>query len=155
MRSILILLLLLLPLQTFSADKIVKFKTQEQEQRYKKLIQQLRCLVCQNQNIADSNAELAVDLRNIVQEKIRKGESDVQITGYLVQRYGDFVLYKPRIKPSTWLLWFGPFVLLALAIFLLLRKIQRNNQTVSADISEEEQARIEAMLKDKKEDKDQ
>jgi cytochrome c-type biogenesis protein CcmH len=76
------------------------------------LSEELRCLVCQNQTIADSHAELAVDLRNQVREKLQQGMSDQQVIDYMVERYGDFVLYRPPVKGSTWLLWFGPILLL-------------------------------------------
>ncbi len=79
----------------------------------------LRCLVCQNQTIADSHADLAIDLKNQVREKLQQGMTDQQVTAYMVERYGDFVLYKPPVKRITWLLWFGPFVLMIGGIGLL------------------------------------
>ncbi len=88
----------------------------EQEARYRTLTSQLRCLVCQNQNIADSDAPLAADLRNQVKRQILAGESNSQITDYLTQRYGDFVLYKPPFKAITLLLWLGPVLLVLLAL---------------------------------------
>jgi cytochrome c-type biogenesis protein CcmH len=88
----------------------------EQEARYQALLGQLRCLVCQNQSIAESNAPLAEDLRRQVREMIRRGESDEAIKRYLTDRYGEFVLYRPRVEPRTWLLWGGPFLLLATAL---------------------------------------
>ena len=93
--------------------------------RLKKLEEELRCLVCQNQTLADSSAPLAEDLRREVRELAAQGKNDEQIKEFLVQRYGDFVLYKPPVKETTWLLWFGPFVLLAAGFgtwFLVLRK---------------------------------
>ena len=81
------------------------------EKRVTRLSEELRCLVCQNQTIADSNAELAVDLRNQVREQMRQGRSDDAIRHYMVERYGDFILYRPPVKASTALLWFGPLVL--------------------------------------------
>jgi cytochrome c-type biogenesis protein CcmH len=81
--------------------------------------QELRCLVCQNQTIADSHADLAVDLRNQVREKLQQGMADKDIYDYMVQRYGDFVLYRPPVKNSTWLLWFGPFLLMLGGLVLL------------------------------------
>ncbi len=129
-----------------AAEKMVQFDTPGQEQRYYRLIDQLRCLVCQNQNIADSNADLARDLRRIVQNKIRRGESDRQILDYLVARYGDFVLYNPRLKPATWLLWFGPFVLLIIAVLILLRIIRHRQDTV-VSLSNDDERRIEELLK--------
>ena len=84
----------------------------ELEERVMLLAGELRCLVCQNQTIADSHADLAIDLKNQVREKLAAGMSNEAVVDYMVQRYGDFVLYRPRLKPMTWLLWFGPFLLL-------------------------------------------
>lgn len=96
------------------------------EVRLKALSEELRCLVCQNQTLADSNADLAVDLRNQVKSLIDQGKSDTQIKTYLVERYGDFVLYKPPMQANTWLLWLGPFVLLLLGA-LIWRRVQRTS----------------------------
>jgi cytochrome c-type biogenesis protein CcmH len=93
--------------------------------RLKHLEEELRCLVCQNQTLADSNAPLAEDLRREVRELAQQGKSDAEIKQYLVARYGDFVLYKPPVKPTTWLLWFGPFAFLvggALVWLVVLRR---------------------------------
>ena len=95
------------------------------EARLKNLDEELRCLVCQNQTLADSSAPLAEDLRREVRELALQGKSDAEIKQYLVARYGDFVLYKPPVKPTTWLLWFGPFAFLlggALIWFVVLRR---------------------------------
>jgi cytochrome c-type biogenesis protein CcmH len=92
-----------------------------EDARYRDLIQELRCLVCQNQNIADSDAPLASDLRQQVKKQIAEGRSDAEIKRYLTDRYGDFVLYKPPLKGSTLLLWIGPFVLLLFALAVALR----------------------------------
>ena len=96
------------------------------------LAEQLRCLVCQNQSIAESNAELAVDLRREINEQIRAGRSDQQIADFMVARYGDFVLYRPPLKSHTWLLWFGP-ALLAIAALLAFRRALRNRRQRSAE----------------------
>jgi cytochrome c-type biogenesis protein CcmH len=93
--------------------------------RLKSLFEELRCLVCQNQTLADSTAPLAEDLRREVRELAQQGKSDAEIKQYLVARYGDFVLYKPPVKPTTWLLWFGPFAFLlggGLVWFVVLRR---------------------------------
>lgn len=96
------------------------------EKRVMALSEELRCLVCQNQTLADSNAELAIDLRNQVREKLAAGMSDRDVTQFMVERYGDFVLYRPPVNGATWLLWFGPFVLLLGGIgFLLMKLIRR------------------------------
>lgn len=91
------------------------------EQRWYSLNQELRCLVCQNQSIADSDAELAQDLRAQVRQMIEAGKSDTQIRHYMTERYGDFVLYRPPFKPQTWLLWTGPFLMLAVGLLLAWR----------------------------------
>ncbi len=95
------------------------------EQRVMTLAAELRCLVCQNQTIADSNAPLADDLRNQVREKMRQGASDSQIIDFMVERYGDFVLYRPPVKATTLLLWFGPLLLVAAGLLVLLRRLRR------------------------------
>ena len=95
------------------------------ETRIRQLEEKLRCLVCQNQSLADSNAELAGDLRREVREQVKAGRSDEQIIAFLVQRYGDFVRYEPPFKASTALLWLGPFLLLALAAGFLIAALRR------------------------------
>ena len=95
------------------------------EKRVAALSEQLRCLVCQNQALADSHAGLALDLKNQVREKLAAGQSEQQVVDFMVARYGDFVLYSPPLKASTWLLWFGPFVLLAVAVAALLARLAR------------------------------
>ena len=97
----------------------------ENEPRIRQLEEKLRCLVCQNQTLADSNAELAQDLRQKVREQVAAGRSDDEILDYLVQRYGDFVLYEPPFKATTALLWIGPFALLAVAAALLIAILRR------------------------------
>ena len=101
----------------------------EQLKRYQGLIAELRCLVCQNQNIADSNAPLALDLRAQVSDMILTGKSDTEIKSYLVARYGDFVLYRPPVKPQTWLLWGGPFVLLLFGLLIAWRVLRKRGNT--------------------------
>ncbi|MFZ5528491.1 MAG: cytochrome c-type biogenesis protein [Pseudomonadota bacterium] len=93
------------------------------DERVTHLTEQLRCLVCQNQTIADSHADLALDLKRQVHEKLVQGWSDEQVIDYMVQRYGDFVLYRPPVKWQTWALWFGPFVLLLLGLAVLWRRL--------------------------------
>jgi cytochrome c-type biogenesis protein CcmH len=95
------------------------------EKRVLDLSAELRCLVCQNQTIADSHAELAIDLKNQVREKLSEGMSDKDVIAFMVQRYGDFVLYRPPVKSTTWLLWFGPFLLLFGGLVVLGLKLAR------------------------------
>ncbi len=101
------------------------------EQRMKNLSSKLRCLVCQNQTLADSNADLAVDLRQEIREKMQKGMTDAEIRTYLVDRYGDFVLYQPPFKPITFLLWVGPFLLLGLGFGILYLNLRRRQKLLA------------------------
>lgn len=97
----------------------------EQEQRADRLAHGLRCLVCQNQTLAESNAPLAEDMRNLIRGQLAEGRTDAQIMRFFEDRYGDFVRYDPPFKPITWLLWLGPFALLALGFAVLLRTVKR------------------------------
>ena len=122
------------------------------EKRVMALAAELRCLVCQNQTIADSNADLAIDLKNQVREKLKQGESEEKILEYMVTRYGDFVLYKPPVKATTLALWIGPFVLLFAALAGLFYYILgRRRATPAQALSEAEQERVRAMLEATKE----
>lgn len=117
------------------------------EARLKTLAVELRCLVCQNQTLADSNAPLAEDLRREVREMIVKNMSDQEIIDFLVSRYGDFVLYRPPLKSTTTVLWVGPFVLLAVGAIALVVALKRRGQKVAdAAITEEEHRRVEQLL---------
>jgi cytochrome c-type biogenesis protein CcmH len=124
-----------------SADPIM-------EKRVAKLTEELRCLVCQNQTIADSHADLAVDLKNQVREKLKAGMSEEDIKDYMVQRYGDFVLYRPPVRSSTWLLWFGPFLLLVLGMVILFVKLGKRARKVAdaVQLSEADHERAQALL---------
>ena len=95
------------------------------EARVQAITSELRCLVCQNQTIADSHAELAVDLRDQVREMVKRGDSQEQIVAYMTARYGDFVLYRPPVRKSTWLLWFGPLLLLVFSVSMLILHLRR------------------------------
>lgn len=116
-----------LSLASMSAVAIdpMQFDDPAKEQRYRELIAELRCMVCQNQNLADSNAPLAQDLRRLVAERIRQGHSNARIKDFLVERYSEFVLYRPRVESKTWLLWFGPFLILAAGAGALLVLVRR------------------------------
>jgi cytochrome c-type biogenesis protein CcmH len=119
------------------------------EARLVDISQELRCLVCQNESLASSHAELADDLRREVRDLIRSGKSDQEIKDFLVSRYGDFVLYRPEVKPLTWVLWFGPFFLLALAtVFLAVYLLQRRALTAPVALSDADRTRAEQLLKD-------
>ncbi|MHB1085186.1 MAG: cytochrome c-type biogenesis protein [Thiobacillus sp.] len=117
------------------------------EARLKTLSSELRCLVCQNQTIADSNADLAVDLRNEIREKIQAGQSDAEIKAFMVARYGDFVLYRPPVNITTLALWVGPFLLLAVGGGILLVTLKRRRQRIAEpDLSHDDQALAESLL---------
>jgi cytochrome c-type biogenesis protein CcmH len=119
------------------------------EKRLVHISEELRCLVCQNESLASSRAELANDLREEVRKLIRQDKSDTQIKDYLVARYGDFVLYKPEVKPLTWVLWFGPFLLLALGVIgmaLYLRQRQ-SAQTAQVSLSDDDRRKVQTLLK--------
>jgi cytochrome c-type biogenesis protein CcmH len=117
------------------------------EQRMIALSENLRCLVCQNESLAGSRADLAQDLRQEIREQMRAGKSDEQVIDYLTQRYGDFVLYNPPVKPLTWLLWFGPFALLIGAVGGLYTYIKRRGgRPVDEPLSEEEKKRVADLL---------
>lgn len=120
------------------------------EARLIDISQELRCLVCQNESLASSHAELAEDLRREVRDLIAQGKTDAEIKTFLVERYGDFVLYRPEVKPLTWVLWFGPFLLLLLAAFALGAYLrQRQKQAPSLALNEAQRARAEELLKGK------
>ncbi len=104
------------------------FKDHAQEVRFQKLTKQLRCLVCQNEDLADSNASLARDLRLEVFQLMQQGKTDAQIKQYLVARYSDFVLYDPPLQPGTWLLWFGPLAILLAGAAVVVVAIRRRNR---------------------------
>ena len=119
------------------------FKDHAQEVRFQNLTRQLRCLVCQNENLADSNADLARDLRHEVFGLMQQGKSDDEIKQYLVDRYSDFVLYDPPVKRSTWLLWFGPGLFLLLGAIVVLVNIRRRGRSARIDSRLVDNATIE------------
>jgi len=117
------------------------------EQRLVKLSQELRCLVCQNETLADSRADLAEDLRREIREQIKAGKSDKEIIAFLTERYGQFILYRPRVTPTTYVLWFGPFVLLLAGLAVLFRYIkQRRDLIPEKPLSADERRRAEELL---------
>jgi len=119
--------------------------SQDLEKRTAALAQELRCLVCQNQTLADSNAPLAVDLRNQIREQLAAGKSEGDVKDYMVARYGDFVLYRPPFNAATALLWAGPFLLLLFGFFLLFRRLRTKPDAVP-EISEAERERAAKLL---------
>jgi cytochrome c-type biogenesis protein CcmH len=117
------------------------------EQRLHKLSQELRCLVCQNETLADSRADLAEDLRREIREQIKAGKSDQEIIQFLTARYGQFILYRPQVTPTTYLLWFGPFVLLLGGLFVLFHFIkQRRDSFTEKPLTADEHRRAQELL---------
>lgn len=153
MKAVIVLLLALLTLPAYSealpatSEETGAPVNPAVEQRLMKLSEELRCLVCQNQSLADSGAGLAEDLRREIRSMIVQGKTDKEIVDFLVQRYGDFVRYRPPVKATTVLLWFGPFALLGLGAIALYRRLkQRRQEIVDTPLTKEERARVNAAL---------
>jgi len=124
------------------------------EQRLISISEEMRCLVCQNESLAGSRSDLANDLRREIRTLIQEGKSDDQIRSFMVERYGDFVLYRPPVKPITWLLWIGPFVILAIGILGLLMYLRRRNQSMPNTIlTETDNQKIDALLNQDRKDR--
>lgn len=147
MKFLTVLILFTLSLTSYAGVEYKKFNTPEQEQAYKVLIEELRCLVCQNQTIADSNAELAKDLRRQVYEMLQQGKSKDQIADFMTERYGDFVLYNPPFKIKTSLLWIGPIAFLIIGLVLLII-FSRNNKTAKNIKLTDDELQKRAKIKD-------
>ncbi len=152
MRAILFALLLV-SLAASAAIEVHQFDDPAQEALYKELIAELRCLVCQNQNLADSNADLAKDLREKTYEMVKAGKDKEEIVDWMVNRYGDFVLYKPPVQRNTLLLWGGPFLILLVGVLVLVRFIRRRPSTGDHLLSEEERRKAEALLQGQEEER--
>ena len=124
----------------------------EVEKRLQALSQELRCLVCQNETLADSRAGLAEDLRREIRDQIKAGKSDKEIIAFLTARYGDFVLYRPRVMPTTYLLWFGPFLLLAVGLLVLYQQLKlRRTQVKQQPLTDQDRRRLDELLEAPKE----
>ncbi|MEI7795036.1 MAG: cytochrome c-type biogenesis protein [Methylococcaceae bacterium] len=147
----LLLCLFLLSQSVHAEIEVYQFKTPELELRYQTLTEELRCLVCQNQNIADSHAELAQDLRRKVYEMLNRGETNPQIIDYMTERYGDFVLYRPPFNARTLILWLAPILTLligGIGFWSLLKRRDNSNER----LSDSERARLDKLLHTKKSD---
>lgn len=123
------------------------FPDAKQTQIFRNLTEQLRCLVCQNESLAASQAELAKDLRKEIYAMMLAGKTQQQIIDFLVHRYGDFVLYNPPLKPSTYFLWYAPLLFFIIASWFLIRALMRHKKVLESEISQEEQLRIAAIIK--------
>ena len=147
-RSIFVSLLLLCAITPFAFAKEAQSGDDPAvEARLTNLSKELRCLVCQNETLADSQADLAADLRREIREQIKAGKSDKEIIEFLTARYGQFILYRPQVTPTTYLLWFGPFILLLGGLFILFNYIKRRRDSVTEKpLSADERRRAEELL---------
>lgn len=139
---------------SFAKDAAPLAEDPVMEQRLISISEEMRCLVCQNESLAGSRSDLANDLRREIRTLIQEGKSDDQIRTFMVERYGDFVLYRPPVKPITWLLWIGPFVILAIGIAGLLMYLRRRNQSMPNTIlTEADNQKIDALLNQDRKDR--
>ena len=152
-KQVILILALAAAMLSFGSPSLIAKEAQPNEdpqiaQRMKNLTEQLRCLVCQNETLADSRADLAEDLRKEIREQMNAGKSDQEIIAFLTQRYGDFVLYKPPVKSTTYLLWFGPFALLILGTVVLFRFLKRRRELIHEQpLTADERKRAEEILR--------
>ena len=146
-RLVLILCLIATPLLAVEPDEVLDDPVLEE--RARAISADVRCVVCQNEPIDSSNAGVARDLRLIIRERLVAGDTDQEVLDYLVLRYGDFVLFDPPWKPSTYALWVGPFVILGLGFLAVVVSLYRKRGAVAPALSSEEQAKLDALLKDK------
>ncbi len=146
MRIFIVLFMILQLNLVHAGVEFRQFERAELEARYNILIDELRCLVCQNQNLKDSNSELAKDMRDKVYQMISEGKSNQQIADFMVARYGDFVLYKPPFKTITLLLWLGPLIFFLIAMTVLFRVIRQRSQAGSVELSDAEHQRAQRLL---------
>lgn len=150
MKSVILFLLLICALPGFALAKEAKSISDdpELEKRLMALSEQLRCLVCQNETLAGSHADLAADLRQQIREQMKAGKTDKEIVAFLTERYGDFILYNPPVNRRTYLLWFGPFILLGGGLFAFYRYIGHRRELISEQpLSAEEHHRADEILR--------
>ena len=142
------LLLVLLLLPALAVTPAERLSDPALESRARALSRELRCVVCQNESIDESNATLARDIRVLLRERLTAGDSDAQAVAFLVARYGDFVRLSPPVRADTWLLWFGPFALLGLGGLVAFATLRRRPAAAAAPLSAEEQARLDSLLRE-------
>lgn len=150
MSIVAMLIISCLSLQSHAAIETHNFVTDLERQRYQSFIEEMRCPKCQNQNLAGSDSPISQDLRREIYEMIKDGKSDKEVVDYMVTRYGDFILYKPRVTPATYLLWAAPVVLLITGIVVILIMLRQRRrlalQRTSAALTDVEQARLNSLL---------
>ena len=150
-RALLLILLgLIASVPAFAVNPDERLPDPALEARARVLSQQLRCLVCQSESIDDSNADLAHDLRVLVRDRLKAGDSDADVLAYLRARYGDYVLLDPPVERATWLLWFGPGAVLLVVLTGVGIAARRRKPVVAPPLDAEEQARLDALLRDAK-----
>ena len=140
------ILILLSVQQLHAAEVMLEFDSPEQETRFEELLEELRCMVCQNQTLADSNARLARDLRERTYNMVRSGKSNNEIIEHMVERFGDFVLYRPPLKKTTVLLWFGPVIFLIIAVSTFWLYSHRTRRKPISDLSPVEREKAQRLL---------
>ena len=151
-RSMLAVLLMAMPLSSWAVIDTYEFANEQQQDQYKVLIDELRCPKCQNQNLADSNAPIAADMRREIHRMVTEGQSNQNVVDFMVARYGDFVNYRPRKDSSTLLLWYGPIGMLllgALVVVLMTRRKRGVEQKPQAKDNQVDQQKLQRLLKDK------
>lgn len=151
LRRLILLMLLVLALPAMAVIETYQFDTELQRQRYNAFIEELRCPKCQNQNLSGSDSAIAQDLRRQIHQMIMAGKSDIEITQYMVDRYGDFVLYRPRFNAATAVLWLGPVVLLVLGLGIWAMLSRRSKSAVPENddgdvLSEQDRQRLQRLL---------
>ena len=152
MRMLIAFVLVWLPLSAFAAIDTYEFKDEATRERFKQLTFDLRCPKCQNQNLQDSDAGVAADMRNEVYRMLQEGSSDQDVFDFMVTRYGDFVLYRPPVKPTTYVLWYGPFVLAVLGIVVILivarkkKRVTEQDDDLEVHLTDDENERLQRIL---------
>ena len=141
------MLVLSLASSAWAVIETYEFSTLELERRYRQLSQEIRCPKCQNQNIADSNAPIARDLRVVLHEQLEAGRSDEEVLAYMVDRYGEFVRYRPVVDRQTFLLWWSPVVLLVLGVMVLVWQLRRRKSDAGTELDPDEQQQLDALLR--------
>jgi cytochrome c-type biogenesis protein CcmH len=148
MRAFVLVLICLCSASALTAATLAEYEFNDpsKENDFRAIIEEMRCLVCQNESLVGSNADLAVDLRNEIYDMMQAGQSKDDVIDFMVARYGDFVLYSPPVKPSTYPIWFGPLVLFLLGAYVMMRALKKKRQSQETTLSAEEQQRLQSLL---------
>jgi cytochrome c-type biogenesis protein CcmH len=154
LKPILILTLLVALMPAFAVFEVKEFSSEAKRDRYHKLAEELRCPKCQNQSFAGSDSPIAQDLRRELYRLVEQGRSEAEIKAFMVQRYGDYVLYKPPVQRNTWLLWWGPPAIFGIAAIAVVLIVWRRRRLIDAEasLSEEDQAQLDRLLREAEDD---